>query len=369
MSDLIIQIILFALLGVIIGIFGTVLFFRMDKTWQQILLGLGSALTAGGAGHLFISYLKVEESKVSVMILILIVWLIISVYVSFRKLCSLLKEQSGKNVIRVLDIVLGYDGFLKDYYESRKKDIDKNINVEEIEKKKKELESKEKYLLELENKIQEQKGDVLLLKLPEHGEVPLTNRFIRKIPLYVNNICRFRSDVDKLTEEFCNKFTNDKSQNAEYLKAYFVGIGMYIANNLFGTSNTDVRTHFRILKDDMYVQYTVVLGNKISEDKVSDIPKGCSMIDKSFELKKSVVASLNPESKYDTKTSWEDFMTITYYNLIKDDAPFLSMGISIKYAEQFGEMLYFLNFYKIEDCLHTYIKRINGVCNIVETLQ
>lgn len=369
MGDLIVQIILFFLIGVIIGIFGTLLFFRLDKTWKQILLGAGGVVSAGGAGHVFINYLKIDEKNVSIMFLMVIIGLIISVCFSFLKLCSLLKGQKGKNIIRILDIVLGYDDFLKYYYESRKKDIDKNIDLQEIEQKEAELKSKERYLVELQNKIQEQKGEILLLELPEHGEIPLTNSFVRKIPLYVDHICQFRNDVDRLTMDFCKKFTDDKVHNAECLKGYFVGIGMYIANDLFGTSNDDVRTHFRILKNDKYVQYTVVLGNKISDDKMTDIPKGKSMIEKSFKLKKSLIASLNPQSNYDTKTKWEDFMTITYYNLIKDGFPFLSMGISIKYAEQFREMLYFLNYYKIEECMHSYIQKIDKICNIIETLQ
>lgn len=369
MGNLVVQIILFFLIGMIIGIFGTLLFFRLDKGWKQILLGAGSVVSVGGIGRVFIAYLNISQENISLMFLVLIIGLIVSVGFSFSKLCSLLKGQTGKNTIRVLDIILGYEDFLKDYYENRKKDIDKNINLEAIEQKENELKGKEQYLTELQSKIQEQKGEVLLLKLPEHGEVPLTNSFIRKIPLYVDHICQFRSNVDKLTEDFCEKFTNDKLHNSEYLKGYFVGIGMYIANDLFGTSNADVRTHFRILKNDTYVQYTVVLGNKISDDKMTDIPKGRSMIEKSFELKKSLVASLNPESNYDTKTKWEDFMTITYYNIMKNGSPFLSMGISIKYAEQFRDMLYFLNYYKIEDCLHLYVKRIDSVCDIVETLQ
>ena len=368
-GNLVVQVMLFLLIGVIIGIFGTLLFFRLDKGWKRLLLGAGGAVSAGGIGRVFIEYLHIPQENISVIFLMLIIGLILSVYFSFSKLCSLLKEQTGKNIIRVLDIILGYENFLKDYYENRKKDVDKNINMEEMEKKENELKRKERYLTELQSKIQEQKNEVLLLELPEHGEVPLTNSFIRKIPLYVDHLCQFRSDVDKLTMDFCERFTNDRLYNSECLKGYFVGIGMYVANDLFGTSNSDVRTHFRILKNDTYVQYTVVLGNKISNDKMTDIPKGRSMIEKSFELKKSLVASLNPESNYDTKTTWEDFMTITYYNIMKDDSPFLSMGISIKYAEQFRDMLYFLNYYKIEDCLHSYLKKVDTVCNIVETLQ
>ena len=85
------------------------------------------------------------------------------------------------------------------------------------------------------------------------------------------------------------------------------------------------------------------------------------MIDKSFELKRSLVASLNPESKYDTNTVWEDFITLSEYNITKDGAPFLSMGVSIKYAEQFKDMLYFLSYYNID--------RINRVCDIIKTLE
>ncbi len=363
------EIILIVLMGIAMGIFGTLLFFRLDKSWKQLLLGIGSLFSAGGLGRAFIYYLEIPKNSAALFFLILMIGIIISVYFSFSKLCKLLKNQSGKNVIRILDIVLGYNNFLKDYYETRKKDIDKSINLEELKKKEAELNNKERYLTEFQDKLQEQKKGALILELPEHGEVPITNSFIRKIPLYVDHICQFKNNLDKFTLDFLQKFTNDKSHNRECLKGYFIGIGIYIANDLFGTSNADVRTHFRVLKGDKYVQYTVTIGNEVSTDKISDIPKGRSMIEKSFELKKSLVASLNPDSNYDTKTRWEDFMTITYYNLIEDGSPFLSMGISIKYSEQFGEMLYFINFYKIENCLHAYINKINEVCNIIETLK
>lgn len=72
---------------------------------------------------------------------------------------------------------------------------------------------------------------------------------------------------------------------------------------------------------------------------------------------------------YDTNTVWEDFITLSEYNITKDGAPFLSMGVSIKYAEQFKDMLYFLSYYKIERCLVSYIDRINRVCDIIKTLE
>ena len=379
---------IFVLIGIIVGVVGTILFFRMDKQWKQILVFAGSALSVGGAGRVVIDYLEVSKEEKATVILILVIGFMISVFFSFFLLTRLLKEQTGNNVIRVLDIFRSYDGFLRDYYESRKKEIDKLIDSEEIKKKEEELRNreeklndkekrlvkKESIILDLQSKVHECKDKVITLKLPENSEIVLTDSFMKKIPLFVDNVCKFKSDVENLTNDFCREFEAkenniDKDEKQKRLKGYFVGIGLYIANDLFGISNENVRTHFRVLKDNMYIQYVVILGSEISKDKISDIPRGNSMIDKSFELKRSLVASLNPESKYDTNTVWEDFITLSEYNITKDGAPFLSMGVSIKYAEQFKDMLYFLSYYKIERCLVSYIDRINRVCDIIKTLE
>lgn len=368
--ELVLQCIIVGLVGIIIGIFCTILFFRLDKSWKQILLGFGGFITTGGIWKAIELNLSIPQKNMTVVLLVLLLSMMISVFFTFKKLCTILKQQTGENVIRILDIILGYDDFLKDYYESRKRNIDGMVRAEELEKKKIALDNQEKYLLNLKQNIEEQKGESLILELPENSEYPITKRFVYEIPYFVKHISQFENDLDRLTEDFLDIFTEDKEYNAECLKGYFAGIGMYIANDLFGTSNEDVRTHFRILKDNQYVQYSVVVGQRISDDKITDIPKDDSgTIGKSFELKKSLVASLNRESTYDTKTKWEDYMTITYYNFLYGEYPFLSMGISIKYSEQFGDMLYFLNFYKIEDTLQMFMNRINKVCNIVETLK
>lgn len=368
MMNLIFQIFLFGLIGIIIGVFGTLLFFRLDKGWKQILLGLGSFFSAGGAGVIFISYLNVDKSKISIMILSLLVGLIVSVYFSFSKLCVLLKNQTGKNTIRVLDILLGYDGFIKDYYENRKKDIIKSISLEEINDRESQLEKKEKQLAKLQEYINEQNNNKVYINLPENSQIALTNNFVRKIPSYVERLCRFTINIENLTNSFVDELSAGSPNSAELLKGYFAGIGMFIANDLFRTISEDVRTHFRILKNNTYIQYAVVLGNKLSVEKISDIPKGKSMITKSFELRKSLVASLNPHSSYDTKTRWDDYITITYYNFKKNEDPFLSMGISVKNSQEYCDMLYFLNFFEIENTLQAYIDKVNKVCNIVDAL-
>lgn len=379
---------IFALIGIIVGAVGTILFFRMDKQWKQILIFAGSALSAGGAGRVVIDYLEVSKEEKAVVILILVIGFMVSVYLSFLLLTRLLKAQKGNNVIRVLDIFLGYEGFVKDYYERKNKEDDKQNDSEEIQKKEEELKNREKQLndkekrleekersiLDLQSKVHECKDKAITLKLPENSEILITDSFMKKIPLFVDNVCKFKSDVDNLTNDFCREFeatenSIDKDEKQKRLKGYFVGIGLYIAIDLFGISNENVRTHFRVLKDNIYIQYVAILGSEISKDKISDIPRGNSMIDKSFELKRLLVASLNPESKYDTNTVWEDFITLAEYNITKDGAPFLSMGVSIKYAEQFKDMLYFLSYCKIERCLVSYIDSINKVCDIIETLE
>ncbi len=147
---------------------------------------------------------------------------------------------------------------------------------------------------------------------------------------------------------------------------------MYVSNVLFGLTgdNDEVRTHFRIYKDGKHTQYSVVMGNKPTHDKIHDIPAGSgTLIRKSYELKTSVIASLNDDAVYDVNTEWGDFMTISYYKFTKDDEPFLNMGISIKNREQFAELLIFLNFYRIERHLQKCVEKINEKCDIINTLR
>lgn len=370
MRDLIMQCIIIGLIGSSIGGYAAFLFFRFDKSWKQVFLGFGTLISTGGIWKIIDMYFNISQENKTVIILVLVVSVILAFGLCFGLLILSLKNQTGKNIIRGLDVMLGYSEFLKIYYESRMKEIDNIVIPEELEKKKKELENKENYLAILKENIDEQKKESLTLNLPEDSAYVITKRFVREIPYFVKHICNFENNIKKLTEDFMDIFTDDAQYNAECLKGYFTGIGLYIANDLFGTSNEDVRTHFRVLKGNQYVQYSVVVGQRISDDKISDIPKEDSgIIGRSYELKKSLVASLNPDKVYNTGTQWEDYMTITYYNLVEDGYPFLSMGISIKYSEQFKDMLYFLNYYKIEEILQVLMNSINKKCNIVETLR
>lgn len=147
---------------------------------------------------------------------------------------------------------------------------------------------------------------------------------------------------------------------------------MYVSNDLFGIPNNskEIRTHFRIHTGDKYVQYVVIEGSKMSSHShIHDIPDDKeSLIKTSFEIKSSIIASIDNECVFNVNTQWDDFMTITYCDIIKDDKPFLSMAISINNKEEYFDLLAFLNWYKIENKLQYNIKQVDNVCDIVKIL-
>ena len=68
-------------------------------------------------------------------------------------------------------------------------------------------------------------------------------------------------------------------------------------------------------------------------------------------------------------TTIEELIFILHDNGVPEYEISNYLEISIKYVEQYGDMLYFLNFYKIEECMDSYIKMIDRKCDIVNTLK
>ena len=95
------------------------------------------------------------------------------------------------------------------------------------------------------------------------------------------------------------------------------------------------------------------------------------MIRQSYNNQTSLIKSLNIQ--YDERGThrkvWEDYMTLTFCDIKKDGNPFISMGISVKNKEKFKHLLYFLNFYKIENFLQDRLKEIDKVYHIVDTIE
>ena len=366
--DTMIEYLIFILIGIILGGFGTLLFFRFDSQWKQVLGGVGDFSGSTGIFVILAEYFEISKERRAGCYLALLFALIGSVVVAFFLLAKLIQKDDAKFPIRKLDIILGYDKYLDQYYDSRIAEVDK----EQIAQAKGKIESQQREINEAREKLDEQMKNAVQISLPQNAKIPITNQFMEMLPVYVEHICVFKRNVTDLTNQIIQKLSEDKNENADLLKGYFAGIGMYVSNDLFGIAqNTkEIRTHFRILKNGKYTKYTVVEGSKLSDAKLHDIPANeDSLITKSYELRRSILASLNSEDIYDVNTKWADFMTISYYNIGSEDKPFLSMGISVKNVRQFDDLMIFLNYCKIEDCLQNCIERINEKCNIVDTLR
>lgn len=359
---------IFIVIGILYGGFGTLLFFRFDKKWKQITTGITCFLTSTGTGFAASSYFQIPVKNRPACFLLMQIAAIASVCCAFAMLAKLLQSDDSKYPMRKLDIILGYDKCLEQYYEQRKQQASAFC----VEEERKELSLREDRLRTEEDLFREQIEGGISIQLPQNQNIAITKHFLGKLPVYIDHLYAFRSNINDLTEQLLQDIgQTDPDRNAELLKGYFAGIGMYVSNDLFGIpeNSNEVRTHFRIYKDGRYTQYTIIEGSKMSAAKIHDIPGNAnSLIKLSFELRTSLIASLNSEYVYNVNTPWEDFMTITYYDIVVDGNPFLSMGISIKNREQFFDLLSFLNWYKIETCLQNYINRVNSVCDIVKTL-
>ena len=351
MYNLVTSFILFFLIGCGIGIFGTLLFFRMDGTWKQVVLGITSSLITGSTGAIIINYFNISKNNRAAAFLCVFAGLGVSIYFTFKKLCEVLKSQTDKNVIRILDIILGYDKFIKEYYEERKKvscaDFEKkareyrNKELELIECERK-LNSREKLLYDNEKNFSQQCKDKLFLDLPVHCQYVPSVEFVKLIPFSVESYNIFVNKLNKLTNECIKQYTDNKAKNEESFKAFLSGMGMFIASALFGTSKHDVRTHFRICNGQLHRKYAIVYCDSLSDDNLSDIPVGASLIEESFNAKRAIVASLNSDATYSTGTKWEDYMTYAFQCVSKDEKPFFSMAISIKGKHDYQYMLCFL---------------------------
>ena len=366
-----------AFLGIILGTVCTILFFQSDKTWIKIaspLLGISGV----GISYNFIGNITGETNikilQQGIAVLLLSVIIIAPIVLFF--LCKVLKDRDGNQTIRVRDILLGQKKFIDTYYEQRAEELREKFYSKEIEDEKnklnlerEELNERERELESREKKYQVQVQDGVMLQLPIESNVPMTNDFLGQFPDFIEGLAKFINDVDRITNEYLNRDISEHKYDLLY--SYFLAICSFTMEDLFDTSSKNVRIHFRILKDGKYIKFVAKIGKSIYEEELTPMPLNKGMIKQSFHNQTSLIKSLN--LKYDEKGNhrkiWEDYMTLTFSDICKNGVPFLSMGISVKNKEKFKYLLYFLNFYKIENFLQDKFKQIDKVYNIVETIE
>ena len=366
-----------ALAGAIISVVCTLLFFQGDKTWIKIVSPIIGISGTGAAYILVKNIAGVNDQKaMQVGVVILLFSIVIVAPITLYFLCKVLKDQDGNQTIRVRDILLGQKKFIDTYYETRAEELKEKFYSRMIEEEKEKINSardalqiRERDITSRELKLQSQIQDKVAMNLPMEAYVPMTNDFLGQFPDFIESLAKYINDVGRITSEYIDHFDQNKKYNLLY--SYFLAICSFTMEDLFGTSSRNVRIHFRILDGDKYIKFVAIIGQSIYEDDLKPMPLNRGMIRQSYCNQTSLIKSLNIQ--YDEQGThrkiWEDYMTLTFCDIKKDENPFISMGISVKNKEKFKHLLYFLNFYKIENFLQDRLKEIDKVYHIVDTIE
>ena len=376
-------VIIYIIIGAIVGLVCSILFFRMDQGWKKVLTVLFGTTSSGG---LFIALNKlcsVESGNLrNFLLAIMLISVVVSALVTFIKLCSLLKNQDGANIIRVLDIILGQKDFMQNYYTTRKREIDRKLNLDEINQKNHQLTSRESGLRIYEEELNQRKANIedqikqgVFLNLPERQKIPLTNRFLNEFPEYVELYAKYISDMRMHTQDFvCRlKESENNEEKKLLLDAFFLGICTFTIVDLFQENGTNkIRVHFRKLDDnEEYVKLVATTGSNASNKDLTPIPiDRANMINQSYRNRASMIKSLNIQYHFETANEqvWNEYLTYTFGDLFYNDHPFLSFGISVKNKARFEDLFYFLNFCKIEYILQESIDKVAGTCDIINII-
>lgn len=361
--------------GLLSGFLVVMAIIRFEKNWQQLLCSASGIL-----GWLPIllsinSYFKnMNATPKPLHTSIFLLSYFIALVGIFIGVCYLIKKQSEKVKIRVLDIVLGYHKVLEIYYEQRKKEVDNDLDYDELERKKNELEKREKNVLESEKNINEnmknileQGKDKLYLTLPIGKQKYISSEFVNQLDCNVQAIVNFITKVDSITSVFSKKKCKNKDQKF-LVCGYLVAICEAVNNVLFDSYHEKVRTHIRIADTENYITYLVMEGGDKIEQELTPIPKkDDSMIKAAIEENRSLIKSVNPEHHYRGKNDAKWVNYITFVPLMNDDKV-LSIGISIADENMYNNFLYLLNYCHVEKYIRTYFETFNDKYNILNII-
>ena len=141
------------------------------------------------------------------------------------------------------------------------------------------------------------------------------------------------------------------------LKDWFMSIASCAKNCLFNSSDIEnVRAHFRIYENGEHKHFCATIGERQITPIVWNHEN--NLIFHSYDKKRSLVKSLNPNLFYDTKGEWVDFLTVPINEKINEnEIPKYSFGISIKgnNNEILTRQLEILSFLRIESLIDSLI--------------
>lgn len=373
MSD----IICFLLIGCFIGIIFTLLLINFDSKWKLLLESLFSL---GGSGisitYLFKLFNITNQIQMFNTTIFFIIGFIITTIFLLIIMCRLIKDKDNSDVLRIRDILLGQKSYINKYYQQRMDEIDKILGIPILVEREKKICEKERVLEEYEKHISEEQQKIdmlgnkkLRLELPEKANIVLTKDYINVMPSYIRDIFRCVNSMNDFTRLFLADISDKDSVDIAKLKSFFISIATYISNEIFGGNPYDVRIHFRYYNKSKhgYEKLIAIMGNKVVSKEMTFIPyDDNNMIRRSYECKRALIKSINVTHDYksNNNTTWQDYMTYTFYNLKTDGKPYLSFGISVKNSERYKKLFYFINFFMLENYLQENIEQVNEYIDI-----
>lgn len=363
-------IICYSIIGTVIGVIFSLLYINFDKTWIKIV---SSLLSIGGSVGFLVAadnFFVISEQNMKF-------WTASSLYAMFLLsfcvmmiiMCKLIKDKDDADILRIRDILLGRKSYIDKYYKKREQEIESklpnlDLREQEISNREKELAGKQEYIESELNKLKQLSNKRLKIVLPRDKAILINKEFVELMPSYIADLATCINNLKRDTEDILNKNAFDLND----FKSYLILISTYVAQDLFGGKSNDIRIHFRFYNEqsEKYEKLIAIIGTKIVSKNMTPIPYANSMIQESFECKRAVIKSINSEHDYKSNnyTVWKDYMTYTFYNLKRNDRPFLTFGISVKNEVRFKNLFYFLNYFGLEEYLEEYLDQIDEQFNI-----
>lgn len=384
--------------GGITGLFVSLLFFRNDIQWKNFMtmaIGIGADLALLPFSFIVFDITDKKEKMLlgfSLFLSMLIVFCIMTKVMSI-----LLKDQTGKNVLRMMDLFLGFKNSLNDYYESRKKDVDADIekSLKELNEREimlsfieKENYSKEIELNNLKKIIDSSISEVIAISIPVNKRLAIDKSFIDDCRIYLDDYRKFKNQFLISTDNIINsleKDLNDKNKDKNETKklqfdSFLTSLSQAIVTYLFDDSS-NVRVHFRVLVNNEYHKYFIYKKDEVPNYRtMTPIPiNERNLITTSFVHRCPITKALNLEYNFDTNKDnpYSNYLSIAFYKITKkvkipikyendilEEVPLLSMTISIKDQNKYDRRLNMLLLTRFDREIHEKLEKMFKKFNI-----
>lgn len=263
-------VITFALMGALAGVLAGWTFFAFERS-NKIGSGAVSVALVGGETYLALKVFIPEGTDPSTLVFTLISASVISFFVAIFVLILIInnpKNQAANFKITLVDIIFNNRQALDEYQKSRTAEIDRQLkselNIEQLEKQKLELDAKcselsakekawqceideARSLLGERDELFDSKFSITIPQRYKHG---IKADFFDLLPRHVTKIGAFYSKLRPLTESFLSKKLSSANRD-EIFESYLFGVAGYIRTCLFDQSSSsgenEVRVHFRVL--------------------------------------------------------------------------------------------------------------------------